>query len=107
MGGEKEGEGGQNGGKREEGRRQERTGRRGSRKEAPKTGVIFCIWPAGRRIRWRVLGLIIKSAEIGCLCANRKMGMEVGRQEVGKRPGGGRAHGWPVGAGSGGAKRGC
>ena len=58
-----------NGGKREEGRRQERTRRQGSRKEAPKA---FCIWAAGRRIRWRVLGLIIKTGKIGLFVRDPK-----------------------------------
>ena len=31
-----------------------------------------CICAAGRRIRWRVLGLIIKAAEIGLFVCNLK-----------------------------------
>ena len=62
--------------------------------------LSFCIGAAGRRIKWRVLGLIIKAPDIGLLCdpknlAFGKMEMEVGRQEGEKEStGGGR--GWAV-----------
>ena len=68
--------------------------------------MSFCIWAAVRRIRWRVLGLIIKTAEIGLFVCNPKeltfsasgkMRTEVGRQEGDKERtgegGGGGARG--------------
>ena len=64
--------GGQTGGKETRDEDRKRTRRRGSRKEAPKV-VSCCIWAAGRRVRWRVLGLIIETAEIRLfVCDPRK-----------------------------------
>ena len=34
--------------------------------------MSFCIWAAGRRTRWRVRGLIIKTAEIGLFVCDLK-----------------------------------
>ena len=60
----------------------------------------FCIWVAGRRIRWRVLGVIIKTPDIGpFVCdsekltfnTNGKMETEVGR--TGEGVGGRRVEG--------------
>ena len=55
--------------------------------------MSFCIWAAGRRIRWRVLGLLIETPEIGlfvCDCNGKMKAGRGGRREREKEGGEGR-----------------
>ena len=88
---------GRGGGRGWEGRRRARGGRKGeTKRKGGQTGgkerrdedrslgplgkvekrrhrrASFCIWAAGRRIKWRVLGLIIKTLEIGLFVCDPK-----------------------------------
>ena len=79
--------------------------------------VSFCIWSAGRKVRWRVLGLIIKAPEIGLFVCDpkrlllaqtakwgrrwegRKGRRREREKEGGRRAGGGKGEGGNEGSG--------
>ena len=90
-------------------RDEDRSGLGGEVQKRRQKRVSSCLWAVGRRMRWRVLGLIIKTAGIGLfvgspkkltLRSNGYMGTEVGRQEKRGREGGGEEGGGGLAVGA-------
>ena len=72
VGGEKEGKGVAKRGEKRGGTKTRADWEAGKSKRGAKSGCHSCIWVAGRRIRLRVLGVIIKTPKIGLFVGDPK-----------------------------------